>query len=52
MCNTSVHIQCEVMYDSTDVRRVSFVLSKFRCLGVYKFIFFGQKYDDPVSVVI
>lgn len=27
-CNTNVHIQCEVMCDNTDVRKVNFVLSK------------------------
>ena len=50
--NTSVHEQCEVMYDNTDVRKVNFVLSKVQMCRCVQFIFSGQTYDDCVSVVI
>ena len=33
-CNTSVHIQCEFMYEDSDVGSMNFfVVRKFRCLN-------------------
>ena len=35
--NTSVHIQCEAIYDKTDVRDVNFMLSKAEVFQVYTY---------------
>lgn len=35
--NTSVHIQCEAIYDNIGVRDVNFMLSKFQMFEVYTY---------------
>ena len=47
-CNASVRIHCKVMYEDSGVRDMNFLLFK----SVHTFIFFGKKYDDPVSAVM
>jgi hypothetical protein len=37
--------------NNTGVRDVRFMLSKFICYRVYRFILLGQKYDNHVSMV-
>ena len=49
---TSVHIQCKVIYLGTDVRDIRFMPQKLNVESVCRFIFFGQKYGDWVSMVI
>jgi hypothetical protein len=35
--NTSVHVQCEAIYDNTDVKDVNFMLSKVEVFEVYTY---------------
>jgi hypothetical protein len=53
-CNTSVDIQCEVMYEDLGVRDGNFFYCpRFRCLKFTQIcILWKKKYDDPVSMVI
>jgi hypothetical protein len=41
--NTSVLIQCEVIYDSTGVRDVNFMLSKVEVFEVYTYLYSSAK---------
>jgi hypothetical protein len=50
--STSVHIQCEVIYDDTGVRDVNFMLSKVEVFVAYTYSFFGHKYDDCLHCYI
>jgi len=51
--NTSVHIQCEAVYNNTGVRDVNFMLSKVQMFEMYTYSYsFGQKYDECVSMVM
>ena len=52
MSNTSVHRECEAVYDDTGVRCKFYVVKGSDVWSVYIFIFFGQKYDDCISMVI
>jgi hypothetical protein len=52
-CNTSGRIQCEIMYEDSGGRDLNCLFCEVQVFkSVNKFIFFGQKYDDPVYVVI
>ena len=51
-CNTSVHIQCEVIYDETGVRDINFILSKVQMFEVYTYSYFLAKSMMTVSMAI
>jgi hypothetical protein len=37
--NTSVHIQCEAIYDNTGVRDANFILSKVQMFEVHTYLY-------------
>ena len=48
---TSVHRECEAVYDDTGVGSQCYAVKGSDVSSVYIFIFFGQKHDDCQSLL-
>jgi len=50
--NTSVHVQCEVIYDNTGVRDINFMFSKVQIFDVYTYSYSLAKSMMTVSMAV